>query len=100
MEMLRALKQRKVDLKSVTRKGFTALHCAVLNGQLDAVRWLVAEAGLDAACHSKGGETALDLAKTLKKTEISNYLSGVSKKSKCLLNENDNYTIRQYKISE
>ncbi|XP_037803841.1 ankyrin-2-like isoform X2 [Penaeus monodon] len=80
MEMLRALKQRKVDLKSVTRKGFTALHCAVLNGQLDAVRWLVAEAGLDAACHSKGGETALDLAKTLKKTEISNYLSGLIQK--------------------
>ncbi|XP_063613830.1 ankyrin-3-like, partial [Penaeus indicus] len=74
MEMLRALKQSKVDLKPVTRKGFTALHCAVLNGQLDAVRWLVAEAGLDAACRSKGGETALDLAKTLKMTEITNYL--------------------------
>ncbi|XP_063615432.1 putative ankyrin repeat protein RF_0381 [Penaeus indicus] len=75
MEMLRALKQSKVDLKPVTRKGFTALHCAVLNGQLDAVRWLVAEAGLDAACRSKGGETALDLAKTLKMTEITNYLT-------------------------
>lgn len=78
MEMLRALKQRKVDLKSLTSKGFTALHYAALNGHLDAVRWLVAEAGLDAASRSKGGETALDLAKTLKKADISNYLQEVS----------------------
>ncbi|XP_063610330.1 ankyrin-3-like isoform X8 [Penaeus indicus] len=82
MEMLRALKQSKVDLKPVTRKGFTALHCAVLNGQLDAVRWLVAEAGLDTACRSKGGETALDLAKTLKRTEISVYLDGMTQKTR------------------
>ncbi|XP_047481756.1 ankyrin-1-like isoform X2 [Penaeus chinensis] len=80
MEMLRALKQRKVDLKPVTRKGFTALHCAVLSGQLPAARWLVAEAGLDAACQSKGGETALDLAKILKRTEIAAYLDGLTQK--------------------
>nr|XP_027230716.1 ankyrin-1-like isoform X2 [Penaeus vannamei] len=95
MEMLRALKQRKVDLKSLTSKGFTALHYAVLNGHLDAVRWLVAEAGLDAASRSKGGETALDLAKTLKKADISNYLQEIAQRA-----ERQFLTPRRWRIQE
>ncbi|XP_042873337.1 serine/threonine-protein phosphatase 6 regulatory ankyrin repeat subunit B-like [Penaeus japonicus] len=74
IEMLKRLKDKNFDLKALTRKGFTALHCAVLTGQLDAVQWLVSEAGLDVASPSKGGETALDLARTLKRTEMENFL--------------------------
>ncbi|XP_042873329.1 putative ankyrin repeat protein RF_0381 isoform X4 [Penaeus japonicus] len=80
IEMLKTLKDKSFDLKALTRKGFTALHCAVLTGQLDAVQWLVSEAGLDVASPSKGGETALDLARILKRTEIANYLSKLIEK--------------------
>ncbi|XP_042873327.1 ankyrin-2-like isoform X2 [Penaeus japonicus] len=80
IEMLKTLKDKSIDLKALTRKGFTALHCAVLTGQLDAVQWLVSEAGLDVASPSKGGETALDLARILKRTEIANYLSKLIEK--------------------
>lgn len=77
LEMLRLLKEKNADLTATSVEGHTALHWAARGGQLDAVKWLLSHGGLDAACRSKDGVTALDVALKLRKTDVADFLKSV-----------------------
>ncbi|XP_047481784.1 ankyrin-3-like isoform X2 [Penaeus chinensis] len=79
LEMLALLKERNVDMTSTTVEGHTALHWAALGGQTDAARWLVEHGGLDAACRSKSGATALDVALKANKAEVADFLRRITR---------------------
>lgn len=63
-KMVQMLLDGGADVNCVDQKGFTALHCAVLRGNLDIVRLLV-ERGVDKNARNFLGETARDHAARL-----------------------------------
>ncbi|ROT74448.1 putative ankyrin-1-like [Penaeus vannamei] len=79
LEMLRLLKEKNADLTATSVEGHTALHWAARGGQLDAVKWLLSHGGLDAACRSKDGATALDVALRLRKTDVADFLKSFTR---------------------
>nr|XP_027220828.1 serine/threonine-protein phosphatase 6 regulatory ankyrin repeat subunit B-like [Penaeus vannamei] len=79
LEMLWLLKEKNAVLTATSVEGHTALHWAARGGQLDAVKWLLSHGGLDAACRSKDGATALDVALRLRKTDVVDFLKSFTR---------------------
>ncbi|XP_042873335.1 ankyrin-1-like [Penaeus japonicus] len=74
INLLKNLREIRCDVKAETDKGLTALHFAANYNHLEAVRWLVEEAGLEVSHRSKDGHTALDYAEGRRYEDITTYL--------------------------
>lgn len=74
IDRLKAFKLAGVDLNLADYTGNTALHVALVNDQLDCVRFLLEE-GLDANRKNKFGQSPLMLASDLNSSETHTLLS-------------------------
>ncbi|XP_063602262.1 ankyrin-2-like [Penaeus indicus] len=74
LTLLKKLREIKCDVKPEADAGLTALHFAANYGQLEAVKWLVEEAGLDISRRSRDGRTALGCAEKGDHVDIIAYL--------------------------
>lgn len=83
VEALKALKAGGCDVDALAADGSSALHLAADFGNLEAVQWLVEEAGLPEDQTNGEGHSASYLARKAGHRDIHNYLNGKVRQARC-----------------
>jgi ankyrin repeat protein len=73
--------KKGANVNALQQGGFTALHAAAQNGNLDLCKLLI-EAGADMNARTTEGQTALDFAVKSGSPVLSQYFSAMSKKNR------------------